>query len=283
MLKLNGLLILIGCLTLLFFLGLNDDLDEINPLKKAFIQFLVSFSIVAISDIRIFGFFDILHIGAFSYWQSIAFTVFVYMLIINAFNLIDGIDGLAGSIAIMACSGLALLFCESDKYSLAALSFSLIGALIPFLRLNLSKKRKIFMGDSGSMVVGFIISFCIVNFISSAQVNPENPFFANAPVLAVAVLFYPLVDTLRIFFIRMVINKTSPFKADRNHIHHKFLDMGYSHKLATLTILVINIIIFGLAFGLKSLNINIQLLVLILGGSLLFIVPFGIHKFLNKS
>ena len=282
-LRLDGLLILVGCLTLLFFLGLNDDLDDLKPFRKAFIQFLVSLFIVAITDVRVLGFSGILGIGLFPYWFSVLFTIFVYILIINAFNLIDGVDGLAGSLAVMACVALSCLFWQSKEYALTALCFSLFGALLPFLRLNLSKKRKIFMGDSGSMIIGFTIAYCAISFIYKTQLDSSSYFYNNVPVMAGAILFYPLLDTLRIFFIRIVLNKTSPFKADRNHIHHKFLDLGYSHKKTTLTILVLNSVLVIMSYFTRFLDVNIQIFTIIICGLLLFLIPFGLHKIKQKA
>ena len=94
---------------------------------------------------------------------------------------------------------------------------------IAFLRLNFSEKKKIFMGDTGSMIVGFLLAFFTISFINLAQIDDTSKYYRASPALAFALLFYPLIDTLRIFFIRIVIHKTSPFKADKNHIHHKFI------------------------------------------------------------
>lgn len=283
LLKIDGLLIVIFCLTWLFFTGISDDLNELKPINKAIIQLIVSLLIVVVTDVRIIGFSGILGIGVLPDVVSVVFTVFVYLLVINAFNLIDGVDGLAAGIALLACTALSFLFWKARMYSYVALCFSLTGTLLPFLWFNVFNKRKIFMGDSGSMIIGFIVAFCVVSFISKSQANSYSRFYFNAPILAVAVLFYPLIDTLRIFFIRFFINKTSPFKADKNHIHHKFLQLGYSHKKTSATIIFINGLVFLLALSIASLDINLQLIIIIFGGVLLYLTPFILHRILHEK
>ena len=199
-------------------------------------------------------------------------------MIINAYNLIDGVDGLAGSIALYASVTFAFVFVKDSDYSLATISVALTGALIPFLRLNFSDKRKIFMGDTGSMIVGFLLAFFAVSFISNSQVIEISTFHKASPALVLAILFYPLMDTFRIFMIRIFILKKSPFLADKNHIHHQFLKIGYSHKKTTLIISIINVIIILIAFSCLSFNLNTQIFALLLYGSLLFFIPFLIHK-----
>lgn len=267
------LAILAGVLTLFFFLGLKDDLFLLAPKKKFYGQLAATLALVMATDIRIIGFSDMFSVLTLPYWVSILFTVFVFILIINAINLIDGINGLAGSIGLMASLVFGVLFYRSNQLIPATLAFALAGSLIPFLRLNMVKP-KIFMGDTGSMIVGFMLAYFAVNFINEAQTDPTSEFKNSVPILTQAILFFPLLDTLRIFIIRIFIHKTSPFKADRNHIHHRLLDLGYSHVKATLIILAMNISIIALAFALKDLEIHIQLLCISCFGIGLFLIPF---------
>jgi len=271
---------MVAGLTLLFFLGLKDDLYVLAPSKKFLGQLVAATFLVIITDLRIIGFSDLFSVQTLPYWVSVAFTVFVIILIINAFNLIDGINGLAGSIALMAALIFAVLFYVSKNLVASTLAMALAGSLIPFLRLNLVKP-KIFMGDTGSMIVGFMLAYFTVSFISDVQNNPASDYYASVPVLVQAILFFPLLDTLRIFIIRIFVHKTSPFKADRNHIHHRMLELGYSHIKTTSIILVINLSIIALAFTAKGLNIHIQLILVSGFGIVLFLVPF-FKKIKNK-
>ena len=135
--------------------------------------------------------------------MSILFTVFVFILIINAFNLIDGIDGLAGSIALFASLIFGVLFYQTGNVNVATLAFALIGALIPFLKRNFSRHNKIFMGDTGSMIIGFLLALFVVSFLSNSYFLEDAYYKKSAPVIAIAILFFPLMDTLRIFIIRI--------------------------------------------------------------------------------
>ncbi len=277
------LLLVMGALTILFFLGLKDDLTVLSARKKFIGQLLAALLLIIFTDTRIVGFSKILDVDILPYWVSIGFTLFVYILIINAYNLIDGVDGLAGSIALLIGAIFSVLFYSSGALSLATISVALMGALIAFLRLNFSSKNKIFMGDTGSMIVGFLLAFFTISFISQSQTNVDSQYFRDSPALAFAMLFFPLIDTLRIFFIRVVILKKSPFKADKNHIHHRFIQAGYSHVQTTFTIVFINLIIVFIAFNMLHLNLNTQIGLLLIYGSLLYCAPFVLKRVFSKK
>ncbi|MCT4630862.1 MraY family glycosyltransferase [Winogradskyella sp.] len=268
------LLLVMGGLTILFFLGLKDDLTTLSAGKKFMGQLLVAGLLIVFTNTRIIGFSNIMDVDVLPYWISIGFTLFVYVLIINAYNLIDGVDGLAGTIAFCVSGVFVYLFVKSNELSLATIAIALCGSLIAFLRLNFSNKNKIFMGDTGSMIVGFLLAFFTISFINIAQVDKTSIYYKASPALAFALLFYPLMDTLRIFVIRIIIHKTSPFKADRNHIHHRFIDNGYSHITTTLLICSINVIVISIAFNLLHLNLNTQIIFLLIYGSVLYMLPF---------
>lgn len=271
------LLLLLGGMTILFFLGLKDDLLVLSPKKKFLGQLMAAFVLIIFTDTRIMGFSGILGNDILPYWVSVFFTLFVYVLIINAYNLIDGVDGLAGSLALFACAAFCYLFLITRDMSMATIAMATIGSLLPFLRLNFAKKRKIFMGDTGSMIIGFLISFFVVRFISEAQILNKSVYFNSAPILALSIVFFPLLDTLRVFFIRAVINRTSPFQADQNHLHHEFLKLGYSHKQTTACVVLINAILFILMLFLKDLNIHLQFILLLSVGTILYSLLFVYH------
>lgn len=276
------LLLVMGGLTILFFLGLKDDLTVLSASKKFMGQILAAGLLIVFTNTRIIGFSKILDIDVLPYWVSVGFTLFVYILIINAYNLVDGVDGLAGTIACSISAIFVYLFVNSNELSLATIAIALCGCLLAFLRFNFSKTNKIFMGDTGSMIVGFLLAFFTISFINMAQLDKSSAYFKASPALAFALLFYPLIDTLRVFFIRVVIHKTSPFKADKNHIHHKFIEHGYSHLMTTVLISSINVVIIGIAFNLLHLNLNTQIIFLMLYGSALYALPFLLKKIGNK-
>jgi len=283
MLDTKTMMLIMGAITILFFLGLKDDLTILSAKKKFVVQLAAALLLIVFTDTRIFGFSNILGVEILPYWVSIVFTLFVYILIINAYNLIDGIDGLAGVIACFICGSFLVLFIIEGETSLATICAALMGALVAFLRLNLSSNNKIFMGDTGSMIVGFLIAFFAVSFISHSQVNHLSQFHRASPTLVFAILFYPLIDTLRIVIVRIVLLKKSPFKPDRNHIHHGFLNMKFSHLKATIIITVVNFIILVISYSLLHLNLNIQIALLLIYGSVLYLVIFLVKRQLNKG
>lgn len=275
------LLLLLGGMTILFFIGLKDDLLVMSPKKKFLGQLMAALVLIIFTDTRIIGLFGLFGITTIPYWLSVIFTLFVYVLIINAYNLIDGVDGLAGGLALFACMAFGYLFLRTEDISMATIAAATIGSLIPFLRLNFAKKRKIFMGDTGSMIIGFLISFFVVRFISDAQVFRTSIYYNSAPVLALAIVFFPLLDTLRIFFIRAVIYKKSPFEADQNHLHHGFLKLGYTHKQTTAYVVIINALLFAIMLLFKNFEIHLQTILLLLIGIILYSLIFIYHWLLR--
>lgn len=219
----------ISAIVILFFLGVKDDILVLSPKKKMFVQVAVSALVVVFADLRIENLFGIFGINEVPYAMSLPLTVFIFIALINAINLIDGIDGLAGGIGMIAGGMFGLWFFLNGYFALACLAASMSGALLGFLRFNYSKTSKIFMGDTGSLIVGFLLSMFALKFI---QLNIEYRFNPNAsfsaPILAIVVLIVPIFDTLRVFIIRLK-DKKSPFVGDRNHLHHILIDSGLSH------------------------------------------------------
>lgn len=267
------LLTVIGASILLLFLGLKDDLLVISPRKKFVGQLMASLLVILATDVRIISMEGILGVYTIPYIVSVIFTLFVFVLIINAYNLIDGIDGLAGGIAVMVCGFFGVYYMLNDYLFMSLVSFVLIGAQCGFLEHNLSKKQKLFMGDSGSLFTGFLLSYLVVVFLNF-NLNTVTEFrIENAPILALAIISYPLFDTLRVFSVRMYHGK-SPFEADRNHIHHRWLSKGLSHRAASFIIVLTSILVIVFAVMLKSFNINVQLLACVVLGVLCYLSPF---------
>jgi UDP-GlcNAc:undecaprenyl-phosphate/decaprenyl-phosphate GlcNAc-1-phosphate transferase len=237
----------ISAIVILFFLGVKDDILVLSPKKKMFVQIAAAVLVVVLADLRIENFFGIFGINEIPYILSLPLTVFVFIALINAINLIDGIDGLAGGIGMIAGGMFGLWFYLNGYFALACLASSMSGSLIGFLKFNYSKTSKIFMGDTGSLIVGFLLSMFALKYI---QLNIEYRFNPNAsfsaPILAIVVLIVPIFDTLRVFIIRLK-DKKSPFVGDRNHLHHILIDSGLSHFQASVilwTFTLISTILF---------------------------------------
>ncbi len=271
-LSFNNLPCFIGALIILFFTGLKDDLIELSPINKLMGQLLAALFVIIITDVRIHSFFGIFGIYNLPYLFSVAFTLFVFILLINAYNLIDGVDGLAASVAITSSMLFAVFFYNLGNTLLLMISLSLIGTLITFLVFNFSKTKKVFMGDTGSMIIGFLMAYQAINYLNlysaGAEVNTSSP-----PLIVLAIFSYPLMDTLRVFIIR-IQQKRSPFSADKNHLHHNLLSLGFKHWQIALIASIYVLSIFGLTFTCINVNLHIALFSLILFNACTSAIPY---------
>ncbi|WP_266366609.1 MraY family glycosyltransferase [Tellurirhabdus rosea] len=258
-------------MTILFFIGIKDDLVGIDPNKKIFFQILPSLILIFFGDLRIdylYGIFGFHHINDFF---AIAITCFIFIALINAINLIDGIDGLAAGIATLASATFGGWFLLTNHFAMACLAFTLAGSLIGFLRFNFSKTSKIFMGNTGSLILGFLLSFFAVRFVNLNNTFRFDPTaFYNAPVIAIVVLIVPIFDTLRVFLVRILAGK-SPFAADRNHMHHILIDNGLSHAGATAVLCIMSLVNTVLFFLLHKDITNTESLFILIGLFLLYL------------
>lgn len=260
---------LFASLIILLFIGVMDDIVVMRAYKKLIAQIIVTALMVIGSDIRIRNFFGVLGIYEVNYYASVLFSILTFIVLINAFNLIDGIDGLAGSYSLIcsALFGISYFRLGSYNYPLVVLSAVIIGSIIAFLYYNLSNIRsmKIFMGDTGSMILGFLLAFTAICFID-IFIDKELPtvpryYLQSAPAIAMAILILPIVDTLNVFLIRIFSGK-SPFIADKNHIHHYLLNLGLTHRRSTFYILVYYLFIVMVAYYFRHINVNTLLLVI---------------------
>jgi UDP-N-acetylmuramyl pentapeptide phosphotransferase/UDP-N-acetylglucosamine-1-phosphate transferase len=231
---------------------------------------------------------------------SYILTIFTILVIINAYNLIDGIDGLAAGIGVIASFTFGIFLYMVENTVLATLSFALCGSLIAFLYYNLSN-AKIFMGDTGSLIVGLILSILAINFIEANINNPKTSeelseflqlhfnisnisidLSKSAPAIAIGILIIPLFDTLRVFFFR-IIRRTSPFRPDRNHIHHKIIALGLNHKKASFILYFVNIIFIALSFSLRNLHSGQILIILAILAALSSQIPYMLAKYKKSN
>ena len=266
-------------LIILFFLGIKDDILILSPKKKLLIQIAASILLITLGDLRINSLYGLLGVNNMPYFLSILFTTFIFISLINAINLLDGIDGLAGTVGVMASICFGYLFFNLGLFAHATLAFSLAGSLIGFLRYNWSTKNKIFMGDTGSLIVGFLLSFFAVKYIVLNSDYLYNPQLGNdAPILAMLILILPLFDTLRMFTIRLLAFK-SPFEGDRNHLHHILIDQGISHMAATILLVGGNCLLLFVYFVFSPKFTNYEFIVTTI---LLFSTYCAVAFFLAK-
>lgn len=258
----------------IFFLGLKDDVLELSPLKKIYGQIIAGLIIILLGDLRFTDLHGLFGINQISYLWSVLVTLFVFIVIINSFNLVDGIDGLAAGLAIVSSVFFGEWFYQAGQTGMVVMALSLIGVLFAFLRYNLlDSKYKIFMGDTGSMLLGFILAVFTVRF---NEMNvPGSPFrnIEAAPAFSFAILMVPLFDTLRLFVVR-IYTKCTPFAPDRAHMHHILLKLGFNHLQSTYILMMFNIVFVLLAWRFQSLGTMKLFGLLFLLGTILTITAF---------
>lgn len=248
---------------IIFLIGAKDDIDPTSPAKKFLGQIFAAFILVFKANVQISSLYGILGVYQIPEWLSIILSVFTIIVIINAFNLIDGINGLSGSVGTLIAVTLGLWFFWIDRLEMATVAFSLAGSTVAFLRYNITP-AKIFMGDTGSLLLGTVCSILAIQFIEIQNTIGDSPYAIKAaPSVAFGILILPLFDTLRVFVGRAIRGK-SPFQPDRTHIHHLLLDSGMSHMQATFTLVFVNMMFIFIVVKLQNIG-TLNLLILIIG------------------
>lgn len=239
--------ILSSGLTLLI-VGVIDDKTDISAKYKLVIQLLLSF-FIAFSGTRITSLYGLLGIYEIATWMQYALTILVIAGVVNAFNLMDGVDGLVGGLSLLGFTMFLVASIFYNNYFLGKISVIFIGAIIGFLKFNLSKK-KIFMGDAGSLFLGFILVTLGIQFMEDQHVNHDYGY-AYGFLILVAFFSIPVLDSLRVYVGRMK-QGNSPFKADKSHLHHLLLTAGLTHKKISIFVVLFCMILFFVGFGLIS-------------------------------
>ena len=279
----DSLKYIIASVILMFFIGLKDDLMIISPKKKLIVQIFAGVLLITLGNVRFTSLHGILGIYEIHYITSLLISLFAMIVIVNSFNLVDGIDGLASGLAILAATFFGTWFFISGEIQFSIMSFALVGSLAGFFLYNVfGKSNKLFMGDTGSLIIGLVVSTLVVKF-NEFNIIHNSEFAINAaPSVSFAVIIVPLIDTLKVMSIR-VYQGRSPFSPDQNHLHHRLLILVPNHFKVTLIIVFANTLFIGLALFLNhlSLNVNIQLLSIFLSGIFANTLPLFLIR--NKS
>ncbi len=249
----------------IFLIGAKDDIEPMSPYKKLVGELIAAAILVFKSEVKITSLYGIFGINEIPDLVAIPLSIFVIIVIINAFNLIDGINGLSGSIGTLICAVLGFWFYLTGYFVLAGIAYSLAGSIVAFLFYNVTP-AKIFMGDTGALLLGTVGSILTIKFIEVHKeliANSSPHTFSAVPAIAVSILILPLYDTLRVFTMRAMKGK-SPFHPDRTHIHHLLIDSGLNHMTATGVLVLVNIGFMALAISLQHIG-TFNLLVVILG------------------
>lgn len=245
----------------IFFLGLKDDILIISPVKKFLGQVAAAAILIHLAGIRIDSMHGLLGFNHIPSYLGVFFSYITIIVIINAFNLIDGVDGLAGSLGVLTTSLLGLYFYSAGLSSYALLAFSMTASLLGFLYFNF-QPAKIFMGDSGSLLVGLINAILVIKFITVADTRNVSIPLDSAVAIGFSFMVVPLLDTLRVFSLR-VYRRRSPFSPDRNHIHHLLLDHGLTHRSVTLSCVGLNLAFVVVAYFGRNMGPNVLMLIMV--------------------
>lgn len=251
----------LACFFIIFILGVIDDIFVLHPLKKVFGQLVVASILTAKTHLLIANFEGLAGIFELSSSFSYLFTFFTIILVINSFNLIDGVDGLAGSLGLISSLAFGLFFFFNNNLPFAILGFTMSGSLLAFLCYNFPP-AKIFMGDSGSMMIGLVNAILFTKFIQTGSTVTHFPVTSSI-VIGFCFVIIPLLDVLRVFIIRLT-KGVSPFAPDRNHLHHLLLNRGFSHTVVTVTLSAAALFFAGFGFFIQKLNINLAAIILVL-------------------
>lgn len=269
---------IILAITIMFLVGLTDDLKDLTPSVKFLGQLLALSILIIQSDYRILSFHGFLGIYELNMFFSVSISMFLIIAFINAFNLIDGIDGMSSitGIVISACFG--FLFYKLQLFFFMFISFAIISMLLAFLRYNFSSKKKIFMGDTGSLVIGLVLGLLTLKLLTlqSETFSAIAIHRSELPLLLLIILIVPAFDLCRVSLIRLK-KRVSIFSPDRNHIHHLLIDSGLSHKKASILSGLTNLIVaIAMYLSIQYLGLVYSFLFLVLFILACFVLFFSI-------
>lgn len=272
---------LIASISILFFTGLLDDFKNLSPKIKFLCQIIGVALLMFQPDFRILSLHGLMGIYEIPLYVSVGGSMFFLLGLINAFNLIDGIDGLTGITGVIVASFYSYMLYNLGYFFYLSLSLATIATLLAFLRFNFSNTRKIFMGDTGSLVIGLVLGLLTLKLLSvdDNAYGSLSFYRAQLPLFLTAVLFVPLLDTMRVMFLRLT-KGVSMFKPDRNHLHHIIVDFGLSHRKASFFIGFVNFFVALIMFFVIQKFNSFQSL-FILG--LLFFIAIMVLFLMNKN
>lgn len=277
-----GVFVLISAMVIMLYVGTIDDILSLSPYTRFAVEIAVVAFIMLVNNNGINNFWDLWGINEISMWIAAPLTIFAAVGIINAVNLIDGVNGLSSGFCFMACVLFAIIFFISGNTVMMILATSAAGAIIPFFLHNVfGYNTRMFIGDGGTLVIGTMMSMFVINILRSGSLSAN--LAANGVGLipfTLAVLAVPVFDTLRVMSAR-ILRGTSPFNPDKTHLHHLFLEIGFSHIGTTVSILSLNflvIVAWFVAYKLGA-SVDVQLYVVL---SLSVLITFVFYKFTEK-
>lgn len=251
----------LASLALIAIVGGLDDWLRLSPGRKLLGQLTVAALLVGWAGVRIEHFEGLAGIGALPASVAVVVSLVGVVAIVNAFNFVDGIDGLAGGLGLWMCTVFGVWMYGTGQMGYALLATALAGALCAFLYFNTLSSVRVFMGDAGSMFLGATAAVLALKFLAFNRALPEGHTWrmASGPALAIAILFVPLFDEVRVFAVRLLRGR-SPLRADREHVHHWLLRRGFSHGQASALLVGCCIIVTLAVWSLQRVNIHVLVL-----------------------
>ena len=274
-----GVFILTAAMLVMLYTGTIDDILDLSPNIRFLIEILVVGFIMYVNECAIDNFNGLWGIGTIPMWFAAPLTVFAAVGIINAINLIDGVNGLSSGFCFMASVLFAIMFYISGNVTMTILATSAAGAIVPFFLHNVfGKTSKMFIGDGGTLVIGTMMSMFVISILGKGSLSAR---FAEQGVglipFTLAVLAVPVFDTLRVMSMRILRGK-SPFSPDKTHLHHLFIELGFTHTGTTVSILSLNfliVVVWFLSYKLGA-SIDAQLYIVI---AMSLCITFAFYKF----
>lgn len=276
----NNILAVIAAVVVIMFVGLVDDIRGLSPKIRFLFEILLVVYLIDVTGNQINNFHGLWGVNILPDWASVPLTIFACVGIINAINLIDGVDGYSSGYCIMACLYFGYAFFELGDLSVVILAAIMIAALVPFFCCNVfGKHTKMFIGDAGTLSMGLLISTFVRNMLTAT--TDSTPIADNLGLipLSLAIMCVPIFDTLRVMSAR-IVRGTSPFYPDKTHLHHAFIDLGFSHIGTTFSILSLNtfvVICWLIAYKLGA-TVDVQLYIVI---TLSVLITFGLYAFVQ--
>ncbi len=277
----DTIVLIIAVMMVMLYTGTMDDILELTPRLRFLIEIMSVCALIFVGGFQLDDLHGLWGVSVLPDWVAVPLTVFACVGIINAMNLIDGVDGLSSGFCITACAIFSAVFFKAGDMMMFILSMALIGALIPFFMHNVFGERsKMFIGDGGTLVMGAVMSIFVVRVLGVgspvAQFWDQSHEGMSAVAFTLAVLCVPVFDTLRVMVTRMLQGR-SPFHPDKTHLHHMFIDLGFSHVGTTFSIILLNLTVVAVWWASVAMgcSLDVQLYVVILFGSLftIFLYP----------
>lgn len=275
---LMGLLLYI---LVLLLLGIADDIKNLSPSLRFCVELFVV-GIYTLTQYMINGLYGLWNIESLPLWISVPLSIIAGVGIINSINLIDGVDGYSSGFGIVSCVIFGTFFWHCEQEVFAIFLFVTAASLLPFFFYNVFGKKKMYIGDGGTLMIGAIMSSCVFYLLSSSSpCTNDLPEGMGIVAFCLSILCIPVFDTLRVMFGRIARNE-SPFKGDMTHLHHLFLNIGFSHSKTSLTLISINLLIISIWWVSYQLGagIDLQLYIVVALG---LISTFGLSRLLRHS